>query len=127
MNPYRALEIGHGAVWNPPAMTFPTREVVTNPDGQPFLVHALPKGGLKELTPRSGVATWVSVTPFALSVLGFVLHYVVFRGRWVVRASPIVHGDPVGASWTAETRSLAEANQVADELMRHIREGSAPG
>ena len=106
-------------------MTFAAREVVSTPDGQHFLVQAMPRGGLTDVTPTSGPATWLTAIPGALGLLGLFLNKVIHRGRWLVVARLIVHGRPTEATWSAEADTIDEANQLAETAMQRLRAGES--
>lgn len=105
-------------------MPVAAREIVSDPRDQHFLVHAVPKGGLKDLAPSSGPVTWLSGVPGELGLLGFILNKVVFRGRWLVLVHPIVHGQPAAAAWSTEAKDMAEANELAADVIGKIRVGT---
>lgn len=104
-------------------MTFAAREVVTTPEGQHFLVRAVPKGGRKAVTPSDGPVTWLSAVPGGLGLLGLFLNKVVYRGRWLVLICPIVHGQPTTATRSMEAKNMNAANQLAGEAIERLRQG----
>jgi len=62
-------------------MAFAVREIVSDPNGQHFLVQAMPKGGLKDMTPSSGPVTWLSGVPGEIGLLGLFLNKALARLR----------------------------------------------
>lgn len=95
------------------------------PNEQHFLVQAVPKGGLKDMTPSSGPVTWLSGLAGERGLLGLILNKVGYRGRWLVLARPIVRGQPVDAAWSTEAKNMAEANRLAEDVIGRIRAGIA--
>jgi hypothetical protein len=105
-------------------VTFAVSEMVSDPRDRHFLVRAVPKGGLKGMTPSSGPVTWLTGVPGELGLLGLIINKVVYRGRWLVLASPIVRGEPVAATWSIEAKTMAEANRLAEDAIARIRAGT---
>lgn len=106
-------------------MAFATRELVTSPAGDHYLVSGTPKGGLKRITPTAGIVTWTTALPGLLGIIGLLVNKLVFRGRWVLIVEPVgLDGDVRPAIWRQTVASLAEANAQVPVLASRMRNGS---
>jgi hypothetical protein len=100
------------------------REVVRDPQGQAFLVQAIPQGGLKTVTPTSGPVTWLSGLPGEMGLLGLLNNKIVHRGRWTVLVSPLTGSRPSAPVWSEEAKNMRAANELAAEAMQKVRSGT---
>lgn len=105
-------------------MVFAARDVVRDPQGRAFLVQALPKGGLKTVTPVSGAATWLTGLPGELGLLGLLSNKIVHRGRWMVLVCPLLGSRPIAPVWSEEAPNMRAANDVAKRAMEAVRGGT---
>ena len=105
-------------------MAFAVRDVVRDPQGQAFLVQAIPKGGLKTVTPSPGPGAWLTALPGEMGLLGLLINKLVYRGRWTVLVCPLVGSRPSAPSWSEETKNMRAANAVAQQAMDKIRSGT---
>ena len=60
-----------------------------------------------------------------MGLLGLFLNKVVYRGRWLLVARPIVHGEPGTATWSAEAKNMTDANRLAEDTLTRLRDGVA--
>jgi hypothetical protein len=105
-------------------VAFAVRDVVRDPQGQAFLVQAMPTGGLKTVTPSLGPGAWLTALPGEMGLLGLLIHKLVYRGRWTVLVRPLVGNRPSTPSWTEEAKNMRAANAVAEQAMEKIRTGT---
>jgi hypothetical protein len=88
------------------------REVVRDPQGQAFLVQAIPQGGLKTVTPTSGPVTWLSGLPGEMGLLGLLNNKIVHRGRWTVLVRPLAGSRPSAPVWSEEAKKHASRERA---------------